>query len=736
MKIFQRILVGFFCFLQIQTFARSVNLDTLLTPSEIVWLNQNKDNLRYAPNPSWPPGDYLDEKGVHRGIVSDYVKIFEEKLDVQFEKVYFKNWNDIYQGLLDSKVDFVGAMMKTEDREDLFNFTDVFLRIPIVILVRNDYQSQFSKENISSMKLAAVKGYITQNFVERSFQSTNIKEYDDDLTALLQTSFGNADGTIVDLMTACFLVEKYGISNLSIGTELDFTWELRFAFRKEQAVFASIVTKVLNTISKEERSAIFSKWVNINYITTPSFFVKHMKSIIATAVFFLFVFILVFNYTILLQKQVKKRTLELNRELKEKNEAIALSKKNESRFESLFEISQRQEETIDELLEYSINEAIILTGSKIGILFMYNKVKRTFSINTLLSNENEKQHLKQLEGVYTTETLCPCMVSMIQDQIHYKLNYSSSCEYYKSGSCPFKSLNLTHELIVPVVEDGDLEAIILLGNKESAYDYSDVKQVILLLNSFWKLLSKQRWQEELIEAKERAEESDRLKTAFLASMSHEIRTPMNGILGFAELLKESDLTGEQQQQYIDIILQSGDRMVNLINELVDISKIETGLIELNINEVDVCKLSRNLFGIYKIAAEEKGLEMIFKPIIAVNEAMIIRTDMGKLNTIISSLINNALKYTSKGRIEFGFDLKDELIEFFVKDTGVGIEKSRQKAIFDRFVYADIENRQAYQGAGLGLSISKAYVEMLGGTIWVDSEKENGSTFYFTIRGDL
>ena len=236
---------------------------------------------------------------------------------------------------------------------------------------------------------------------------------------------------------------------------------------------------------------------------------------------------------------------------------------------------------------------------------------------------------------------------------------------------------------------------------------------------------------DLFKAKENAEESDRLKSAFLANMSHEIRTPMNGILGFADLLKKTDLTGEQQQKYINIIEKGGARMLNIINDIVSISKIESNQMHVNMKESNINEQIEYTFTFFKPEIEEKGMQFSFKNALSSKNAMI-KTDREKVFSILTNLVKNAIKYSDIGSIELGYNKKDSFLEFYVKDTGIGIPRDRQKAIFERFIQADIEDKMAYQGAGLGLSISKAYVEMLGGKIWVDSEEGKGSIFYFTL----
>jgi CheY-like chemotaxis protein/nitrogen-specific signal transduction histidine kinase len=236
---------------------------------------------------------------------------------------------------------------------------------------------------------------------------------------------------------------------------------------------------------------------------------------------------------------------------------------------------------------------------------------------------------------------------------------------------------------------------------------------------------------ELLKAKEQAEESDRLKSAFLANMSHEIRTPMNGILGFAELLKEPGLTGKEQQDYIKIIEKSGARMLNIINDIVDISKIEAGLMKIEIHELNVNEQILDIYNFFKPEVEAQGMTISFSTPLPAKEANL-KTDREKVYAILTNLVKNAIKYSNTGTIEIGYKKRECDLEFYVKDTGIGIPNDRHGAIFERFIQADIPGEWAQQGAGLGLSITKAYVEMLGGKIRVESQLGVGSTFYFTL----
>lgn len=236
---------------------------------------------------------------------------------------------------------------------------------------------------------------------------------------------------------------------------------------------------------------------------------------------------------------------------------------------------------------------------------------------------------------------------------------------------------------------------------------------------------------ELIAAKEKAEESDRLKTSFLANMSHEIRTPMNGILGFSELLRDPCLSGEKKDEYIELIHQSGRRMLSIINDLIDISRIEAGEITTHLAAVDLHQVFSGLQAFFEDQALAKGLYLhymgepeLFEPPIT--------TDKTRLVQILTNLIQNALKYTQSGGIEFGYSRHDDVLVFFVKDSGIGIPDHLQERVFDRFRKGGVGWTGDMDGVGLGLSISKSLVEKLGGSIRLESTPGQGSLFSFTL----
>ncbi|KOH46033.1 PAS domain S-box protein [Sunxiuqinia dokdonensis] len=255
-----------------------------------------------------------------------------------------------------------------------------------------------------------------------------------------------------------------------------------------------------------------------------------------------------------------------------------------------------------------------------------------------------------------------------------------------------------------------------------------------LLGAKEDITEKKRITADLQQAKEKAEESDRLKTSFLANMSHEIRTPMNAILGFTNLLVDDDtLDRESKKEFSSILKQSGENLMQIINDILDISKLETGQLTMYPREVEINRLLQDLHLMFQQRLIENEKSHIQLRIVSPNSNIQIRTDQVRFSQIFMNLLSNAVKFTNAGEICFGIaELTDEQISFFVSDTGIGIKPEKQESIFDRFRQAEESFSRNYGGTGLGLSISKKIVELMGGNIQVQSEVGKGTTFSFRL----
>lgn len=249
-----------------------------------------------------------------------------------------------------------------------------------------------------------------------------------------------------------------------------------------------------------------------------------------------------------------------------------------------------------------------------------------------------------------------------------------------------------------------------------------------------------QYEKALIEAIEKAEESDNLKSAFLANMSHEIRTPLNGIIGFSMFLRNYPNTPQnEREKFLQIISNSAEHLLSLINDIIDISKIDAGLLSINPEPININDLLAEIYTFFYNCnpnLEERGISFSYKAALPDSKA-IINSDRMRLRQILTNLIGNALKFTLKGSVEFGYSMKTDAREllFYVRDTGIGIAKEKQNLIFQRFRQANEDISKQYGGNGLGLTICKSLIELMGGKIWVESEIDKGSCFYFTIPLD-
>jgi len=281
--------------------------------------------------------------------------------------------------------------------------------------------------------------------------------------------------------------------------------------------------------------------------------------------------------------------------------------------------------------------------------------------------------------------------------------------------------------------DNQWKWILSLGKIVS---YNKAGKPIRMLGTHTDITKLKQTEHQLIVAKEKAEEGDRLKTAFLQNMSHEIRTPLNAICGFTGFLSNKNLSEEKRANFVSIIQNSSSQLLGIVTDILTISAIETKQEKINLENVSVNDLLSELVIIFNQNAMRKNIAFYTKRQLNDRESHIL-TDKTKLTQILTNLLTNAFKFTEKGKVEIGYSLalnhiNSEMLEFYVKDTGIGIDKQNHEKIFERFRKADKTIQSNYGGTGLGLSISKGFVELLGGNMHVESELGQGTTFYFTL----
>lgn len=399
--------------------------------------------------------------------------------------------------------------------------------------------------------------------------------------------------------------------------------------------------------------------------------------------------------------------------------------------ESLLKIIHYEGHSMKNLLDFALYESISITESKIGFIYFYDEVTKVFTLNAWSHDVMESCTIENPETTYKLEQTGCWGEAVRQRKPFIDNNYSATNKYCKGT--PHGHVELKKFLTVPVISDGVIVAVVGVANKESDYDMSDVQKLTLLHGYVWRIIEKENFSREIKAAKEKAEESDRLKSAFLANLSHEIRTPMNGILGFASLLAKPDLPAEKKEKYIATINESGQLLLAIITDIIEISKIETNQIKITNSEVCLNHVIERVIANFLFAVNRKNnLRLIFNKTLDDYESVFL-TDAVKLQQIVSNLIENAIKFTDNGSVTISYKvLSSGFVEIKVSDTGIGIKQEHFELIFDRFRQIERTQTEIKTGTGLGLAISKAYVEKLGGKIWLSSEYGKGSEFCFSV----
>jgi signal transduction histidine kinase/ActR/RegA family two-component response regulator len=274
-----------------------------------------------------------------------------------------------------------------------------------------------------------------------------------------------------------------------------------------------------------------------------------------------------------------------------------------------------------------------------------------------------------------------------------------------------------------------------IANKELAYqnEWKEKRAAELIIANkelVFQNEEKRKRADELILAKVKAEESDNLKTAFLQNMSHEIRTPLNGIIGFSELLNFENISRDEIKEYTGVLKQCGNRLLEIVNNVLDISKIQTEQVRIELKPVVINTIFSDLLSFFSLLAKSKNINLNYHD--TYDKCRNMHLDESKFRQILTNLINNAIKFTESGNIDYGYEINDNVLQFYVRDTGIGIKPEFYDKIFERFTQVDLSISKNYEGVGLGLAICKGLVELLGGKIWVESEINKGTTFFFTL----
>ena len=405
------------------------------------------------------------------------------------------------------------------------------------------------------------------------------------------------------------------------------------------------------------------------------------------------------------------------------------------------DISEKVKKEELELVVYNISKAALTDSKFVDFgLFIKNELHKIIDTTNfyiaLYNKETDMIHTPVMVDEKDDITDFPAKNSLTGHVIHSKKPLMTGCLSNSSQANELSPsmMGVACKIWVGVplkIKDEVFGAIVVQSySNENAYNKNDVQLLEFVANKISHTIQRKNTENELKKALLKAQESDKLKSAFLANMSHEIRTPMNGIIGFSELFLNSNLSNNERKKYANIVINSSKQLLSIVNDILDISKIEAGVVQLNYENVNINEQLNNHFAFYNpIASDNKILLKCSKDLS--DKDSVIRIDKTKLNQILTNLLSNAFKFTKKGTIEFGYQLIGKNLQFYVKDTGMGIDINHQHKIFERFTQANLELNHQKKGTGLGLAISKKFVELFGGEIWLASNEE-GTDVNFNI----
>lgn len=422
----------------------------------------------------------------------------------------------------------------------------------------------------------------------------------------------------------------------------------------------------------------------------------------------------------------KKSEIELH-EAKEKAEQNNLI--NEARLR-IIQFSENH--SVDEILEEALNLAEFITHSKIAFFHFVHADQKTLILQNW-STETKKTFCKA-KGAGEHYSIDKAGVWVDCVHLRKPVIHNNYDELPHKKGLPEGHTHIIRELAVPIIyDDNIIKAIIGVGNKSSDYNQSDVENVSLIAFMVWEIVEKKKMNDALIIAKERAEESDRLKSAFLQNISHEVRTPMNAICGFSELLLDPNLTTKEYKQFSDIVQKSISQLLSVIENTITIAHIETNQLKLNNIEFDPNKLIKELFDEFEELKSKIGKSEIELIYTAENKIQtILACDYSRLKQVFEVLLDNSFKFTEKGKIQFGYEIIENQIVFFVTDTGIGIPKEKQEIILKSFTQADENIRHYFGGVGLGLSIAVGVLKLFGGQLTINSTENVGTNISFSL----
>ena len=646
-----------------------------------------KDTVIIKANYDYPPYHYLNKNIKPEGFSIDILHAISKTMGLNV-KLELDEWTTIRRELENQKIDAIVGMSYSPERSLAVNFSIPYIYITHSLFIRKGSEIK-SVDDIKNKQVLVVKGDIMHDYLISNNLTKYIIPVKNYLTALRLLSSGEYDCALINKLHGQYAIKEYNLSNLKPVGKTIQPKEICFAVAKGREDLLAQINDGLQIIkSTGEYDEIYDKWFRIYEKSDVKTQVYKIITLILLPIVVLLFIIIFWSWT--LRKQVSSKTNELQKELNERKKA--------------------EQQLIHEksLLNSMINAIP-------DLIFYKNRNNVYIGCNDAFCKFNNMD-ASDIIGKDDFEIFSP-----EEAQLYYKSDREiiEKKKIYRMESWEIDHLGnkfLLDTLKVPFI-DGEGNTLGIVG---ICHDITERYNTEIDLKN----------------AKEKAEESDRLKSSFLANMSHEIRTPMNAIIGFSDLLVDPDTDTDEREELVTHINNNCNTLLHLIDDIIDLAKIEANELTIYIKDTDINSVLQDLHETFNETKKKIGKKHIDINLNQSNfkENFFLKTDPYRFRQIIANLTDNALKYTETGSVNLGYKIYEELnyVEFYIKDTGIGIPANKQEEIFRRFNKIESDTTKLYRGTGLGLTITKNLIERLGGIIRVESEVNKGSTFYFTL----